>query len=89
MKVTEVTVTASRTFSHPEQRHNDTDTLKAEVSLKGVIQDGEDPFDATQGLQALAEHLVSVHRNLILEGINSQRRRADRERDLVTGTPPF
>jgi hypothetical protein len=51
MKVTEIIVSAGRTFNHP---YEDYSNLKPQVTLKATVDDGENFEDAVKELQRKA-----------------------------------
>ena len=69
MKVTEITVTAGRTFNHPHEQYSN---LRPEVTMRALLTDEEsaDPDAAIKGLQAKAERLVEDHKNALLDSLN-------------------
>ena len=54
-KITEITVSAGRTFNHP---HESFSNLKPHVALKVEVLPGEDAGEVAKALQAQAEGLV-------------------------------
>ena len=66
MKITEIVVSAGRTFNHPHEEYSN---LKPQVTLKAAVDEGEDPVTATKELQARAEGLVEDHKNGLLKSI--------------------
>lgn len=88
MKVTEITVTAGRTFNHPHESYSN---LRPEVRMTATLDDGDDASDATKALQAKAERLVEDHKNTLLDTLNQiyeqdqvDSQIADLERQLTT-----
>jgi hypothetical protein len=63
MKVTEITVTAGRTFNHPHETYSN---LRPEVRMTATLDDSDDAERATKVLQAKAEKLVEDHKNALL-----------------------
>jgi hypothetical protein len=63
MRVTEITVTAGRTFNHPHETYSN---LRPEVRMTATLDDGDDAREATKHLQAKAEQLVEDHKNNLL-----------------------
>ena len=59
MKVTEIVVSAGRTFNHPFESYSN---LRPQVTYKAALEDGEDVAAATQELQAKAEKAVEDHK---------------------------
>ncbi|TXH09641.1 MAG: hypothetical protein E6R03_16485 [Hyphomicrobiaceae bacterium] len=66
MKITEITVTAARTFNHPYEQYSN---LRPEVVLRATLDEGEDVNAATRALQAKAEGLVEDHKRGMLKSI--------------------
>lgn len=66
MQITEIVVSAGRTFNHPYESYSN---LKPAITIKATIVDGEDAFEITKQLQRKAEQLVEDHKNNLLQGI--------------------
>lgn len=66
MRVTEITVTAGRTFNHPYESYSN---LRPEVTLRATLFDGDDDTACTRELQARAERLVEDHKAGMLESL--------------------
>lgn len=66
MQITQINVNAGRTFNHP---HEDYSNLRADISLQAVIEDGEDPIEATKELQRQAESMVEDHKQSMISDI--------------------
>ena len=66
MRVTEITVSAGRTFNHP---YEDYSNLRPHVTLKAEIEEGEDWLSRVKHLQARAEGLVEEHKQVMLKNI--------------------
>jgi hypothetical protein len=66
MKITNITVTAGRTFNHPHEAYSN---LRPEVVMTATIEDGEDPHVAVRDLQQRAEGLVEDHKRSLLHSI--------------------
>lgn len=64
MNVTEIVVSAGRTFNHPYESYSN---LRPQVTMKATLQDGDDPDVATQALQAKCEKLVEDHKTQLLK----------------------
>lgn len=64
MQVTEITVTAARTFNHPFEGYSN---LKPGVVLKATLAEGDNVDDCVHKLQAQAEGLVETHKQLMIE----------------------
>jgi|SRR6266850_4164025 len=66
MKVTNVSVSAGRTFNHPFESYSN---LRPYVKLEAMLDDGEDAAAAVLALQAKAERLVEDHKANLLESL--------------------
>lgn len=71
MNITEITVSAGRTFGHPYEQFSN---LKPQVTLKATLAVGEDPIEAARTLQAKAECLVEDHKQNMLKSISELHR---------------
>lgn len=65
-RVTEITVSAGRTFNHPYESYAN---LKPMVTVRAALEEGEDWQEATKSLQATAERLVEDHKRHMLASI--------------------
>jgi ornithine cyclodeaminase/alanine dehydrogenase-like protein (mu-crystallin family) len=66
MKITEIVVTAARTFNHPFETYSN---LRPEVTLKATLSDSEDPTEAVKSLQSQAEGIVEDHKQTMLQSL--------------------
>jgi hypothetical protein len=66
MKITQIQVTAARTFNHPHEQYSN---LRPEVVLSATLADGEDPAAQVKALQASAEGLVEDHKQSLLKSL--------------------
>lgn len=66
MKITEITVSAGRTVQHPVESYAN---LKPFVTLKAVLDEGDDFEQITKDLQAKAEGLVEDHANALKKNL--------------------
>jgi len=66
MQVTEISVSAGRTFNHPYESFSN---LKSYLTLKATLDEGEDPAAVAKGLQAKAEQLVEDHKQNMLKSL--------------------
>lgn len=66
MKVTEIIVSAGRTFNHPYESYSN---MKPQVTVKATVDEGEDLFAVTKDLQAKAESLVEDHKTHLLNSL--------------------
>ena len=69
MKVEEITVHAGRTFKHPYEQYSNS---KPGVSMRAVLEDGEDVDVAVKKLQAKAESLVEDHKRNLLQAYEDE-----------------
>ena len=63
MEITEITVSAGRTFNHPYETYSN---LRPGVTVKATLAPGENPTKAINELQALAEKTVEDHKQALL-----------------------
>lgn len=66
MQVTEIVVSAGRTFNHPYESYSN---LKPHVTLKATIFDGDDAEACVKELQAKAESIVEDHKRNLLSSL--------------------
>jgi uncharacterized phage infection (PIP) family protein YhgE len=78
MKVTEINVSAGRVVSHPIEQYSN---LKPMVSLKAVLDEGDDYEQSVKDLQAKAEGLVEDHANTLKKHIRDMYYLSERERE--------
>jgi chromosome segregation ATPase len=64
MKITEIVVSAGRTFNHPYENFSN---LRPQVTLKATLDEGDDPHAAAKELQGKAEKLVEDHKQNMLQ----------------------
>jgi len=78
MQVTEIVVSAGRTFNHPHEQYSN---LKPVVTLKATLAADDDFKTAVKILQSHAESLVEDHKQLMLKSIEeiAQMSRVERE----------
>jgi hypothetical protein len=76
--VTEIVVSAGRTFNHPHEQFSN---LKPGVELRARIEDGEDWQQAAKNLQARAEGMIEDHKQAMLKSLRDleEMTRAQRE----------
>jgi TolA-binding protein len=79
VQITEVVVSAGRTFNHPYEAYSN---FRPEVTIKGVLHEGEDPEQAVRGLQAKAEELVEDHKNTLLQQLSEIQRLRQTEAEI-------
>ena len=66
MEITEIVVTAGRTFNHPHEEYSN---LRPSVLLKATLAAGEAAVQATKTLQQQAEQLVEDHKQNLLKSL--------------------
>jgi len=66
MQVTEISVSAGRTFNHPYESFSN---LKPHLTIKAALDEGEDPAAVAKDLQAKAEQLVEDHKQNMLKSL--------------------
>lgn len=80
MKITEVKVSAGRTFNHPFESYSN---LRCDVHLQAVLEDGEDPKAATQSLQAQAEESAETHKQSLLSNLQKLQEITEQNREIT------
>lgn len=81
MQVTEITVSAGRTFNHPFEQFSN---LRPSVTVKAIVAEGEDPTKAINELQALAEKTVEDHKQALLHSLEELHYLSEAQRDMTT-----
>jgi hypothetical protein len=81
MKVTEITVSAGRTFNHPYEQFSN---LRPMVTVKATVAEDEDPTKAINELQALAEKSVEDHKQALLHSLEELHYLSEAQRDMTT-----
>ena len=78
MNITKITVTAARTFNHPNEQYSN---LRPEVTMTATLAPGEDASAATKQLQQQAEGLVEDYKRNLIQSIEEleQMRRNQQE----------
>ena len=67
MKITEITISAGRTFNHPYEQFSN---FRPSLQIKAVsTEDGEDGIKIIKDLQAIAEGLMEDHKNNLLAAL--------------------
>ncbi len=79
MQVTEIVVSAGRTFNHPHEQYSN---LRPEVTLKANLGEGEDASAATRQLQAQAEGLVEDHKQQMLSSLEELYQLSQRQAEM-------
>jgi len=65
MKITEITISAGRTFNHPYEQFSN---FRPSLQIKAVpTEDGEDGIKIIKDLQAMAEGLMEDHKKALRE----------------------
>jgi hypothetical protein len=80
MRVTEITVSAGRTFNHPYEKYSN---LKPQVTVKAALGEGEDWTEATKALQARAEMIVEDHKRIMLKQLEDLESLRTRQREAA------
>lgn len=80
MKVTQIVVSAGRTFNHPHEEYSN---LKPHISLTVTLEDGDDPIVAAKTLQQSAEQLVEDHKANLLKSIEDAYHMGEAQRQMV------
>jgi uncharacterized protein YbaR (Trm112 family) len=78
MQITEINVSAGRVVSHPVEQYSN---LKPMVSLKAVLNEGDDYEQCVKDLQAKAEGLVEDHANQLKKHIRDMHYLSEKERE--------
>lgn len=88
MKVTEIVVSAGRTFNHPHEQFSN---LRPEVTLKASLDEGDNPDECVKALQARAEQIIEDHKTHMLASLKQlyrlrliERERASLEESIRT-----
>ena len=81
MEITEVTVSAGRTFNHPYETYSN---LRPNVTIKANLAPGEDAQKAINDLQALAEKSVEDHKQGLLRSLEELHNLTERQREMTT-----
>ncbi len=81
MKITEIKVSAGRTFNHPHESYSN---LRPHVELRAALEEGEDPVAAIRELQGQAEQLVEDHKQSMLKSIEDLHELTERQQEMTT-----
>lgn len=81
MEITEITVSAGRTFNHPYETYSN---LRPSVTVKANLTAGEDATEAINKLQALAEKAVEDHKQALLHSLEELHYLTEAQRDMTT-----
>jgi hypothetical protein len=79
MKITEITITAARTFNHPHEQYSN---LRPEVTLKASVDEGEDAAAAVKLLQNQAEGIVEDHKQAMLRSLHELHDLTERQAEV-------
>jgi len=80
MKITEITITAARTFNHPHEQYSN---LRPEAVLRASVPEGEDPVACVRQLQAQAEGLVEDHKQGMLRSLEELYQLSERQAEML------
>lgn len=80
MKITQITVSAGRTFNHPYESYAN---FRPEVTMTATLPDGADADQAVRDLQAKAETLVEQHKRNLLQNVNDLHESAQIDSELA------
>ena len=80
MQVTEIVVSAGRTFNHPYEQYSN---LKPHVTVKASLSEGEDFQAAIKELQSVAEGLVEDHKRNLLASIEELQEMSRRQQEVT------
>ena len=81
MEITEITISAGRTFNHPYETYSN---LRPGVTVKATVAPGEDPTKVINELQALAEKTVEDHKQALLHSLEELHYLTEAQRDMTT-----
>lgn len=80
MRVTEITISAGRTFGHPYEQYSN---LKPQVTVKAALADGEDWTEAIKALQAKVEMIIEDHKRIMLKQLEELESLRVRQREVA------
>lgn len=80
MQITEITVSAGRTFNHPYESYSN---LRPNLTLTATLDPGEDALQAIRTLQGQAEEVVEEHKQAMFASIEQLQRMTQREHDIA------
>jgi Zn-dependent M16 (insulinase) family peptidase len=81
MKITEIVVSAGRTFNHPYESYSN---FKPQVTLKATLTEKDEPIAATKKLQAAAEQLVEEQKQRMLQDLEDLQNQARRQATIAS-----
>lgn len=79
MKITNIKVTAGRTFNHPHEQYSN---LRPEVTMEASLEPGEDASESIKHLQQRAEGLVEDHKQSLLKSIEELYQLTERQSEM-------
>ena len=79
MTITNIQVTAARTFNHPHEQYSN---LRPEVTIAATIGADDDPVKAVKELQQRAEGLVEDHKQSMLRSIEELYQLSERQAEV-------
>ena len=80
MQVTEIVVSAGRTFNHPYESYSN---LKPHITLKATVSEDEDPDEVVKQLQAKAESLIEDHKRNMLQSLEDLYRLKQAQQEMM------
>jgi hypothetical protein len=81
MQITEITISAGRTFNHPYEQFSN---LRPGVTIKAFLASTDDPGKMINELQALAEKSVEDHKQALLHSLEELHFLTEAQRDMTT-----
>ena len=81
MEITEITISAGRTFNHPYETYSN---LRPNITIKATLAPGENPQQAINDLQALAEKSVEDHKQALLHSLEELHYLSEAQREMTT-----
>lgn len=81
MQVTEIVISAGRTFNHPFEDYSN---LRPNVTLKATVTEADDFEQCVKNLQAKAESMVQDHKVALLQAIHDHQQLMLQEREIKT-----
>lgn len=79
MNITNIKVSAGRTFNHPYESYSN---FKHHVELVATVSGGEDATSAVKALQSQAEQLAEDHKNTLLSSVRTLNEMAEYTREI-------
>jgi hypothetical protein len=81
MQITEITVSAGRTFNHPYENFSN---LRPSVTVRATLEAREDPHKVLSQLQALAEKSVEDHKQALLTSLEELHYLTETQREMTS-----